>query len=84
MGMKPLPPERTSAMTRFALALAALMTLTLNGSLAEASIPGCDGSQGVCTMSLRMMSAPPARPADLIERHRAAMLAVVVPVAGRF
>lgn len=71
-------------MTRFALALAALMTLTLNGSLALASIPGCDGAPGVCTVSLSMMSAPPARPADLIERHRAAMLAYAMPVAGRF
>ena len=29
------------AMTRVALALATLMTLTLNGSMAVASMPGC-------------------------------------------
>lgn len=84
MGMKRLPLERIAAMTRIALALATLLTLTLNGSLALASIPGCDGSQGVCTVSLRMMTPPPARPANLLERHRAAMLAIVVPVAGRY
>ena len=65
-------------MTRIALALATLITLTLNGSLAWASMPGCDGREGICTVSLRMLTAPPARPADLLVRHQAAVLAVAL------
>lgn len=69
-------------MTRIVLALATLMTLSLNGSHALASVPGC--SANVCTVSLAMMTPPPARPAGLLERHLAAQTAMVIPVAGRF
>lgn len=65
-------------MTRLALALATLLTLTLNGSLAAASMPGCDAAS-VCTVSLRMMTPPPARPADLLVVWA---MARVIPVAG--
>ena len=66
-------------MTRFALALAALLTLTLNGSLAAASMPGCTAAS-VCTVSLRMMAPPPSRPTDLAQRLTQAL---IVPASGR-
>ncbi|MCB1391194.1 MAG: hypothetical protein KDK12_18930 [Rhodobacteraceae bacterium] len=65
-------------MTRAALALATLLTLTLNGSLAAASVPMACNAQGVCAISLRMLTPPPARPAHLAER-----VAFVVPVSGQ-
>ncbi len=68
-------------MTRAALALAALITLSLNGSMAVASMPGCS-AENVCAVSLRMMTPPPARPADLAQRHAMA-IAYVLPVAGQ-
>ena len=52
-------------MTRAALALATLLTLSLNGSLAVASVPAACSATGVCALPLRMMSPPPARPAHL-------------------
>lgn len=69
-------------MTRTALALAALLTLSLNGSMAWASMPGCPATAGVCEISLRMMTAPPARPANLAQRY-AQQAALIVPVSGR-
>ncbi|GAB1381194.1 hypothetical protein [Pararhodobacter sp.] len=65
-------------MTRTALALATLLTLSLNGSLAAASAPAACNAEGVCALSLRMLSPPPARPADLGQR-----VAFAVPVAGQ-
>ncbi|PTW96686.1 hypothetical protein [Pararhodobacter aggregans] len=62
-------------MTRAALALATLLTLSLNGSLAAASAPEACNAQGVCALSLRMLAPPPPRPADLASR--------VVAVAAR-
>ncbi|PWE26752.1 hypothetical protein [Pararhodobacter marinus] len=54
-------------MTRTALALATLLTLTLNGSIAVASTPPAPcNSEGVCALSLRMLQAPPARPDTLV------------------
>ncbi|MFN4101528.1 MAG: hypothetical protein ACK4GT_17315 [Pararhodobacter sp.] len=74
-------------MTRAALALAALLTLSLNGSLAGASMPAPCPAQGVCAVSLRMMTPPPPRPAHLADRfaerscqHAAAKM---IPVAQR-
>ncbi|WP_417629013.1 hypothetical protein [Pararhodobacter aggregans] len=55
-------------MTRAALALATLLTLSLNGSLAAASAPAACNAQGVCALSLRMLTPPPPRPADLASR----------------
>lgn len=52
-------------MTRTALALAALLTLFLNGSIAVAAIPACSGG-GACTLPLGMMTPPPPRPVDLV------------------
>jgi len=61
-------------MPRTALALAATATLLLNGSMALATVPAqlptpsrCSEFGAVCVISLRMMSPPPARPADLIK-----------------
>lgn len=57
-------------MTRTALALAALLTLSLNGSIAVAAstdtAPQCN-AQGVCAVSLRMLTPPPARPAVVVK-----------------
>ena len=54
-------------MTRTALALATLLTLTLNGSIAVASMPTTPcNAEGVCAVSLRMLAPPPARPDTLI------------------
>lgn len=55
-------------MTRAALAIAALLTLSLNGSLAAASVPMACNTQGVCAISLRMLTPPPPRPANLTQR----------------
>lgn len=79
-------------MTRFALTLAALSTLTLNGSMASASISlnpmpvtpvsaSCT-PETPCVISLRMLSAPPARPADLAARH-AQQASYSIPAVGR-
>lgn len=66
-------------MTRAALALATLLTLTLNGSLASAAAqPLACTRDGVCVISLRMLAPPPHRPANLAER-----VAYVIPVDGR-
>lgn len=66
-------------MTRTALALATLLTLMLNGSLASAAAtPLACTHDGVCVISLRMLTPPPPRPANLIER-----VAFVIPVAGQ-
>jgi len=65
-------------MNRAALALATLLTLTLNGSLAGASLPVACTAPGVCTISLRMMTPPPPRPAPL--PPPAAERAVLPPV----
>jgi len=49
-------------------ALAAIATLLLNGSMAMATMPApatCSAEQRVCEISLRMMTPPPPRPADL-------------------
>lgn len=53
-------------MTKAALALAALLTLSLNGSIAVAATPttACN-AEGVCALSLRMLTPPPARPAEI-------------------
>lgn len=66
-------------MTRAALALATLLTLMLNGSLASAAAtPLACTTDGVCVISLRMLSPPPRRPENLAER-----VAFVIPVSGR-
>ncbi|MCA0204437.1 hypothetical protein [Pararhodobacter sp.] len=65
-------------MTRAALAFATLLTLSLNGSLAAASVPVACNTQGVCAISLRMLTPPPARPADLAQRA-----ALLLPAAGQ-
>ncbi|MCB1391193.1 MAG: hypothetical protein KDK12_18925 [Rhodobacteraceae bacterium] len=49
-------------MTRPLLALAALLTLTLNGSIAVASVPAT--CTRVCALPLGMISAPPPRPQE--------------------
>ena len=70
-------------MARTALALATLLTLTLNGSMALASMPVCGQTPGVCALSLRMMTPPPPRPVDLALRH-AERGAMIIPVSSRF
>ena len=79
-------------MTRFALSLAALCTLTLNGSVAVASISpnpmpvtpvaATCTPESPCVLSLRMLSAPPARPAGLAARY-AERAAELIPAQGR-
>ena len=49
-------------MTRALLALAALLTLTLNGSIVIAATPHSCAAEQPCTISLRMLAPPPARP----------------------
>ena len=51
-------------MTRTALALAALLTLSLNGSIAVAAVAACTGGS-TCSVPLGMRTASPGRPADL-------------------
>ncbi len=70
-------------MTRAVLAFATLITLTLNGSMAMATMPACGQTPGVCAVPLRMMTPPPPRPADLALRH-AERRAMIIPVSGRF
>jgi len=65
-------------MRRTTLALAALLTLTLNGSMALASMPGCTETDEVCSIPLRMMTAPPARPDDLALRFAERRVALFV------
>ncbi|MFN4101529.1 MAG: hypothetical protein ACK4GT_17320 [Pararhodobacter sp.] len=65
-------------MTRIALALAALLTLSLNGAIVVAATPACTG-ESVCALSLRMMTPPPPRPAHLVAP--AAERGVILPVA---
>lgn len=59
-------------MNRPFLAAATLVTLMLNGSMALATpvshTTGCTAEQQICSISLAMMTAPPARPADLADR----------------
>ena len=69
-------------MIRLPLVLAALLTLSLNGSLAAAAdVPpqshACQPG-AVCTLPLRMLSPPPPRPEGLALRA-----AVVIPATGQ-
>jgi len=65
-------------MPRTALALAATATLLLNGSMALASVPmpTCSSRTEVCRISLALLAAPPARPADLLARWSAKQASV--------
>lgn len=72
-------------MPRTALALAAIATLTLNGSMASATMPApaaCGEPNSVCEISLRLMSPPPPRPADLMIRHTAHASIVQIAAAS--
>lgn len=72
-------------MTRIALAFAALATLCLNGAQASATEPAAPAvctAQGVCAISLRMMTPPPPRPAHLTARV-AAERAEIMALADR-
>ena len=51
-------------MTRLALTLATLATLTLNGAQVSATESACN-DRGVCALSLRMLTPPPPRPAHI-------------------
>ncbi|WP_323022661.1 hypothetical protein [Pararhodobacter sp.] len=63
-------------MTRTALAFAALLTLSLNGSIAVAAVPACTGGS-TCALPLGMLTPPPPRPATLLRDA-----AVLAPAEG--
>ncbi|MCL4676246.1 MAG: hypothetical protein KJZ59_09530 [Pararhodobacter sp.] len=70
-------------MPRTALVLAAFATMSLNGSVALATMPAparCSNPETVCVISLRMMAPPPPRPTNLGAHEPSARpLPVVLP-----